>query len=269
MLPPSALVLASLCTISLGAVRSGKAAVEWITSSQTSVAGIQVKTGIRLVVDEGYHTYWINPGEGGMKISVKWELPTGWTAGELEHPVPKRFTTGELPGFGYEGTVVFPVALTPPAGFTGEVKLKGSVSWLTCDDKGCVPGDADLELTLKSGIPAPTADSEAIDDALAKVPRPRQEWVHLRVTENQKVLSLSIEAHAGQPLPDLDQYEILPATPQVIDPAAKIQFTRSGVEWRAEVPKSEYAAGAVSELTLVLAPKTGQPPLSLTWKAGD
>ena len=49
--------------------------------SSTCGADSQVKTGIRLVVDEGYHTYWLNPGDGGMKISVKWELPTGWSAG--------------------------------------------------------------------------------------------------------------------------------------------------------------------------------------------
>ena len=266
MLAKSAIILTSLCTISLGAVRSGKATAEWITTSLTCGAGSQVKTGIRLVVDEGYHTYWLNPGEGGMKTSVKWELPAGWTAGELEHPVPKRFMTGDLPGFGYEGTVVFPVVLTAPIGFTGEAKLKGTLSWLTCDDKGCIPGDASIELTLKSGDPAPSADTKTIDVALAKIPQHQEGWVHLSVTEKPKVLALNIEAHLSRPL-NLADYEIFPATPQVIDTAAKIQFAASGAEWLAEVPKSEYASGTVSELTLVLVSKTGQPPLSLTWKS--
>lgn len=266
MLIQSALILASLCTVSLATVRSGKATAEWITSSFACNTDSQLKTGIRLVVDEGYHTYWLNPGEGGMKISVKLELPTGWSAGDIEHPIPKRFTTGELPGFGYEGTVIFPVSLKSPAGFTGEAKLKGTVSWLTCDDKGCIPGEAALELTLKSGIPAPTADAKMIDEALAKVPQPQQGWVHLGVTETPKFLSLRIEAHLSRPL-NLEEYEIFPATPQVIDAAAKIQFTRHGADWLAEVPKSEYATTAISELTIVLAPKADQPPLSLMWKS--
>ncbi len=227
-----------------------------------------MKTGIRLVVDEGYHTYWLNPGDGGMKTSVKWDLPEGWAAGNLEHPFPKRFMTGDLPGFGYEGTVIFPLNLTAPAGFSGEVKLKGTLSWLTCDNKGCIPGDAELELILKSGDPAPTAETRTIDEALAKIPQPQQGWVHLVVTEKAKAMGLRIEAHVSRPL-DLEGYEIFPATAEVIDPAAKIQFTRSGAEWLAEVPKSEYATEAVSELTLVLVPKSGQAPLSLTWKAGD
>jgi thiol:disulfide interchange protein DsbD len=203
-----------------------------------------------------------------MKISVKWELPAGWTTEDMKYPVPKRFMTGELPGFGYEGSVVFPVTLTAPAGFAGEAKLRAQISWLTCDDRGCIPGDAELELTLKSGKPAPTADAKAVDDALAKVPQAQQEWVHLSVTEMPKVLALRIEAHQSRPL-DLEGYEIFPETPQVIDPAAKIRFTRNGAEWLAEAPKSEYATAAVSELTLVLVPKTGQSPLSLTWKAGS
>jgi DsbC/DsbD-like thiol-disulfide interchange protein len=266
MFTKSALILASLCTVSIAAVRSGKATAEWITSASTCGAGSQVKTGIRLVVDEGYHSYWLNPGDGGMKISVKWELPTGWAAGDIEHPIPKRFMTGELHGFGYEGTVIFPVLLKSPAGFTGEAKLKGTVSWLTCDNKGCIPGEAALELALKSGIPAPTADAKMIDDALAKVPQPQQGWVHLGVTEKPKILALRIEAHLSRPL-NLDEYEIFPATPRVIDAATKIQFTRHGADWLAEVPKSEYATTAISELTIVLAPKADQPPLSLMWKS--
>lgn len=88
-------------TVSIAAVRSGKAEVDWLSVSATVAPGKPVQTALRLVVDPGWHTYWENPGEGGMGISVKWDLPAGWTAGALEHPVPQRFMTGELAGFGY------------------------------------------------------------------------------------------------------------------------------------------------------------------------
>jgi thiol:disulfide interchange protein DsbD len=201
-----------------------------------------------------------------MKISVKWELPAGWTAGEIQHPVPKRFMTGELPGFGYEGTVLFPVTLTPPADFNGEAKLKGKVSWLTCNDEKCVPGTAALELTLTSGAPATSGQAELLEKAMLKIPVPGDGDATLKVEEKPATLALTVTSQPGKTL-ELNGREVFPATPQTIDAAAKIEFRKDGDHWTAEVPKSEYASTPVAALTLVLAGKTGQPPLSLTWKA--
>ncbi len=269
MMTPSALILASLCSVSLAAVHSGKASAEWISSSRSTGAGMPVKTAIRLAVDEGYHTYWVNPGEGGMPLAVKWELPAGWVATDPEYPVPMRFTTGDLPGFGYEGSVVFPVNLTPPPGFSGEVTLKGKVSWLTCDDKGCIPGSADLELTLSEGEPAPSAEAKVIDAALLRIPLTPGNRIKLMVVEKPESLVLNVQG-LSNPGVDLAEYEVFPATPDVIDAGAEIRFTRQADSWTAEVPKSEYAAAKVSELTLVLAGKSEQAPISLTWKSnGD
>ena len=200
-----------------------------------------------------------------MKISAVWELPAGWTAGELEHPVPMRFVTGELPGFGYEGTVVFPVKFTPPAGFAGEVKLKGRISWLTCNDQSCVPGNAALELSLTAGEPTATAEAKLIEDALRKIPQ-QNSALKLTVAESPKSLTLTLARETTQAF-DPANYEIFPATPQVVDPAAKLEFTQAGDNWTAEVAKSEYATKAILELTLVLAGKSTQPPLVLTWTA--
>lgn len=255
----------ALCTVSSAAVRSGKAAADWITSSATITGGTEVATGLRLAVDPGYHTYWVNPGEGGMRISVKWDLPPGWKAADPLFPVPKRFMTGDLPGFGYEGTVVFPVAITPPAEFTGKATLKGKFSWLTCDDKGCIPGSADLELTLTAGEPTRNPESRVLDAAFLKVPATPPNRIVLKVTEKPKSLVLTISGLTNAK-PNLAEYETFPATPQVIDNSAIIRFSREGQTWTSEVPKSEYATKAVNELTLVLAGKPGEKPISLTWK---
>ena len=264
MIARTILISAIACAVSSAAVRSGKAEADWVSASGICEAGKPLQTAVRLVVDDGWHTYWINPGEGGMKISVKWELPDGWVAGELEHPVPKRFMTGELPGFGYEGTVIFPVKFTPPADFKGAAKLKGKVSWLTCNEASCVPGNAELELSVESGQPQTAAEGNLIAEALWKIPRPAHAG-SLKVLENEKTLLITIES----PDKGLDpnEYEIFPATSQVIDSAAKFRFSGGGTHWTAEVPKSEYATKAIKELTLVLAGKAKQPPISLTWKA--
>lgn len=247
------------------AERSGKAAVEWLTVSATCEPGGPIQTAIRLVVDPGWHTYWFNPGDGGMKTSVEWKLPPGWTATEPAHPVPKRFLTGGLHGFGYEGTVDFPVTLTPPADFTGEANLEAAVSWLTCAEDGCVPGEATVKLTLKSGPPAPGRPAAAaIAGALKRIPVPLR-GARLEVVENPASLSLTIAAKAGAGH-DLSRYDVFPATPQVVDPAAVIRFAKSGDSWTATVPKCGYAASPVRQLTLVLADGRGAA-FELTWRA--
>ena len=65
------LTFVSLCAVSVAAVRSGKAEADWISESATYESGKPVRTALRLVLDPGWHTYWENPGEGGMKISAK------------------------------------------------------------------------------------------------------------------------------------------------------------------------------------------------------
>lgn len=266
MLAKTALALTSLCSVALAGVRSGKAEAEWIAASATYQPGKPVHTGLRLVLDEGWHTYWVNPGEGGMVISVKWELPARWSAGELEYPVPIRFTTGGLAGFGYEGTVVFPVAFTPPPDAAGKVKLTGNVSWLTCNDESCVPGNAKIELTLDAGPAAATEATEEIEETLAAIPRSGETEFSMTVTEKPETLVLTLEASSESAWNPGDS-EVFAATPQVIAPAAKIQFIGGGRKWTAEVPKSEYATQPIGELKLVFAKSNQEPPRFLLWKA--
>lgn len=267
MISRTALILASLATVSFAGVRSGKAEVEvdWLCATKSYEAGKPVQTAVRLVVDQGWHTYWLNPGDGGMKISAVWALPAGWTAGELEHPVPQRFTTGELAGFGYQGAVVFPVKFTPPAGFTGPASLKGKISWLTCNDSACVPGTANLELDLEAGTAAATAEAGLIEAALKLVPRPNPR-IAFFVEETPKTLVLTLQGARKMDQFDLSGYEAFPATPNVIASAAKIDFKRSSEVMKAEVPKSEYAESPLKELTLVLA-KPGLAPILIEWRS--
>lgn len=253
----STVVLLSLSSLTLAGIRSGHAEADWITSSSTYSVGIPVQTAIRLKIDPKWHTYWSNPGEGGMKMSVTWELPEGWQAGALEYPTPMRFMTGELPGFGYEGTVIFPVEFNPPAGASGTVKLKGSASWLTCNDDKCVPGDANFELVLTAGNAQPTSEASLIEIARRKIPQPAHGY-SLAIVENEKTLKLTINLPADLKIKMAD-FECFPATAQVIDSAAKFDFVQSGTAWTAEVPKSEYITSPIPPVTLVFASKNHLP----------
>jgi thiol:disulfide interchange protein DsbD len=266
MIVRTALTFAFLCGLSAAAVRSGKAEADWLRASSTYEPGKPVQTAVRMVLDPGWHTYWENPGEAGMEISATWELPDGWTAGDLEHPVPIRFEAGGLVGFGYKGTVLFPVKFIPPAGFTGVAKLRGKLSWLACNADQCLPGKAELEITLDSGAPAETPEAKPIREALAKVPQPGENPLRLVVLEKPDTLSLRLGIHPATPL-NPEDFEVFPATPEAIDPSADIRFFQAGSAWTAEVAKSEYLTRPLETLTLVLAGKSGQPPISVNWKS--
>src|SRR6185503_16909381 len=97
-----------------------------------------------------WHTYWKTPGTG-LPTTLEWTLPAGWTAGEIQWPAPKilRDRTTTIIGNGYEGELLLPVTLTPPADLRpgAAVELKVHADWLMCEDV-CVPGKADLTLSL-------------------------------------------------------------------------------------------------------------------------
>jgi thiol:disulfide interchange protein DsbD len=259
------LTFAAFCGVACAAVRSGKAGADWISTSNTYEPGKPLQMAIRLVIDPGWHSYWLNPGASGMKTSVKWDLPAGWTAGELENPLPKRFKGGGLAGFGYSGSVIFPVKLNPPAGMEGTVNLKAKVSWLTCDDQACVPGNAELRITLESGTPGTTPETSLIEQSLTKIPREQQGWGPLEIIEKDGQLEFKIPVQDSKTL-NPAEYDIFPATPEVIDAEYQIRLTSKGTEWTATAPKSEFAQGQVREMSLVVAPKSGQHPILLDWK---
>ena len=245
------------------AVKSGHAEAELMAGVSTYEAGKTFQVAIRLKVDPGWHTYWINAGVGGMPVKATWTLPEGWTAGELQQPVPKRFMTGDLPGFGYEGETVFLVDLTPPAGATGEAECKVKLAWLTCDDRACVPGDAELSVKLPAGDGKTGKGAELVKAAEQKIPVKKELGFMVREHRDSLVL-LFIDA--GET--DLSDVSAFPATPDVVDPTDPIKIGNRTIDtWMASVKKSEYAEGPVTQLDIVVAGGKLKQPLLLSWRA--
>jgi len=259
------LAYTSLSSLTSATVRSANAQVDWITTSNTYQAGKPVQTAIRMAIDPGWHSYWLNPGESGIKTSVVWDLPAGWTVGELEHPVPARISRGGSANIGYQGTVIFPVQLTPPLDATGPATIKLKITWLTCDDQACVPGSAQLSLALEDAPPDSTSEATLIAQALTRVPRPHPDWGSLQVVQENNNLTLEITG-LGKTQPDLTGCETFALTPDLIDPHHLIEFIPQASGWSATVPKSEYSPHQIRELSIVIVPKSEVPPILLTWK---
>jgi thiol:disulfide interchange protein len=124
--------------------------------------GVPFKVAARLVMLPGWHTYYKEAGDAGMPTRVVWTLPPGFKASELIWQKPSKFTDAGITTYGYNAPNLTGATITPPANFSGPVKIKAHVSWLCCKDI-CIPGKADLTLTLPQTDKEPTKSSNAAD----------------------------------------------------------------------------------------------------------
>ncbi|MGD9966726.1 MAG: protein-disulfide reductase DsbD family protein [Hyphomonadaceae bacterium] len=131
---------------------------------------------LRQTINDGWHTYWRNPGDSGEATTLTWRLPPGWRAGEIQWPAPEGIPFAMLVNYGYEGEVLFPLELTvPESAQTGSnVTLNADAYWLVCSDI-CIPENATLSLTLP--VEARGRDDSQwaprVAEAVANLPRPR------------------------------------------------------------------------------------------------
>ncbi|MCJ2036915.1 protein-disulfide reductase DsbD family protein [Methylobacterium sp. J-068] len=111
--------------------------------------GAPFTVAIRMVMRPNWHVYWRNPGDSGLAPEVAWTLPAGFSAGPIQWPAPSRIPVAHLMNFGYEGETVLLTEITPPAslGSGKPATLQAKLTYLVCE-RECVPGSADLRLTL-------------------------------------------------------------------------------------------------------------------------
>jgi DsbC/DsbD-like thiol-disulfide interchange protein len=74
-----------------------------VAADQSIQPGRAFTVALRLEHEPHWHTYWLNPGTG-LPTSLVWQLPEGFTAGEIEWPAPIviKDHTGTVVGNGYE-----------------------------------------------------------------------------------------------------------------------------------------------------------------------
>ena len=137
-------------------------------------SGGTISVALVQTMQEGWHTYWLNPGESGEPTTIAWTLPQGFTAGGIKWPHPERIPFGELANYGYSEQVLLRTEIVVPAGLKAgdNVTVKADAAWLVCKDI-CIPEKATLDLTLPVVDGTPSAASEwrdAFADARSREP---------------------------------------------------------------------------------------------------
>src|SRR5688572_29747739 len=160
--------------ILLGALRSDAATtrVRLLLPADAVAPGQTVLAGVHLQMAPKWHTYWRNAGDAGAPTEIKWTLPAGITAGEIQWPIPEKIQFGDLLTYGYHDEVVLlvPLSVAPDAA-PGPRELKAEVSWLECEVQ-CVKGSGDIAAKLTVGPGGkPTAEAALIESWKAKLPK--------------------------------------------------------------------------------------------------
>ena len=242
-------------------VRTAHVTAELIAASTAFVPGTTATVALRLAIAPGWHTYWRNPGESGLPTTLDWRLPSGWTAGAIEWPAPRRLPAGPLVNYGYEGDALHLVPIVVPA--TAEVGTNAVIAaradWLVCKET-CIPEGADLTLALpvaRQASPDPRWVA-AIDAARAKLPRalPAGWTAAAEASGSTITLVLRPQDAAADPGP----LGFFASEPRWIEPSAPQQVTLDaygGV--RIRLPVSHELAGSFARLDGVLTAARGWP----------
>lgn len=126
--------------------------------------------GVEIRMDEGWKTYWRNPGDSGVPPSFDWSGSTNLKKAEVLYPAPHRFSEAGGTAIGYSGDVIFPVKITPER--EGEpVQLKLAMEYGICKTL-CVPNQAELTLTLPANASTAQASDSHLTHFMDRVPRP-------------------------------------------------------------------------------------------------
>jgi DsbC/DsbD-like thiol-disulfide interchange protein len=190
------------------------------------VASIQpgktFRLAVRLVMTDGWHVNWINPGDAGLAPSVAWRLPKGFKAGLIEWPLPRRFSTGPLMIFGYGEDVLLSVDVDAPASIEAgtSVELAAEVSWLACAE-ACVPGAGKVSLRLPVEAASRTnpEGKSKIDATRERCPIQPTAWsMDARVADNSTLL-VDIQT-AAETTPALDGVFFFPFEQGLIENAS-------------------------------------------------
>jgi DsbC/DsbD-like thiol-disulfide interchange protein len=132
-------------------------------------ASRRIYAGVEIDLDDGWKTYWRNPGSSGVPPRIEFDGSGNLAKAELMFPAPVRFKDRDGDTVGYKKHVVLPVALTP-SDPSKPISLKVSAEFGICREI-CVPVQPVLSLIVPPEV-AKASDEGLLPTALARVPLP-------------------------------------------------------------------------------------------------
>jgi DsbC/DsbD-like thiol-disulfide interchange protein len=130
------------------------------------IAGADALLAVHHRIEDGWHIYWQNPGDSGLRTRIEVDARQ-LQAGEVLYPAPDRFeSVGQVTyGWGHEAVLFVPL-FDRRDGAALELRS----NYLACAES-CIPGDAQVSATLDE-LPIDEAREGVTAQMLARVPEP-------------------------------------------------------------------------------------------------
>src|SRR5262249_16019545 len=155
--------------------------------------GQKFRLGVLYNIEPGWHIYWKYSGDSGIPTKIEWSLPPGFKVHDLQWPLPLRDKEpGDLEVFDYTGqTLLFATVEAPDPLPAGQISLGAKTDWFVCQSL-CVPGHAQLTLSLDSGTSSASSATQVFDKYAAQVPKPSPKGVEARFSRMGKNLEITV-----------------------------------------------------------------------------
>jgi thiol:disulfide interchange protein DsbD len=201
-------------------VKDKYVAVELIPEVSSVAAGDTFTVALKVTMDDGWHTYWKNPGLG-MPIKIRWSLPEGVTAGDIQWPTPKVYDNAGVVNYGYSDEAWLLTNITLPEGFKEKsLALNAKVSWLMCKGS-CVPGRAKVSTSVD--VSKSVMNNDLVDSfktAREKIPQVIEGWSVTKKSADAKSVTLALKPSSDKAAELKDVYFFVEQK-KVIDSDAK------------------------------------------------
>src|SRR5580692_6309097 len=210
---------------------------------------------LELNIRDGWHTYWRNPGDSGEPTKLTWQLPPGFTAGDIVWTTPHRFEIAPLVNYGYAKHALHLVQITAPKDLKAgtPVSLAAKASWLVCSDV-CIPEDANLQLTLPTSAQAGSVDPASaalFTAARSELPSAQPAPTSARIQGDKLIITLG--QAWGATLPQITALTFFPYDEGGIEYATPQTLTRAtdAVDLAMKVGYQPPKAGAIRGVLVV------------------
>jgi len=249
------ILLAGCCAVPAQPVQAKHAKVELLSHQPPAHPGKGLLLGVHFVLEPGWHIYWINPGDSGQPPVFKWQLPAGFSAGEILWPRPNRMQSSpQMADYGYHDDVLLmvPVHASQAQSSNAPMEVGLEAKWLICREV-CIADHAQLHLSLPLPAAPVAKENPASAELFARteklLPKPLPHGWKANAESKKDSFVLHIFTHAGE---RLGQAEFFPLDPGQVDNAARqdLQLSAQGV--KITLKKSDFLTKPIAVLRGVL-----------------
>lgn len=129
---------------------------------------IAIVAGVHVKLDDGWKTYWRNPGDAGLPPTFNWSGSKNLKSAKVLWPAPVRFKDSAGTSYGYKKEVVFPVIIEPQdSGAPVDLHLR--LEYAVCADI-CIPAEAELSVSSAASGFFSRSYTGLLETYLARVP---------------------------------------------------------------------------------------------------